>query len=1082
MTPTRAVVRMLRVEPGEGRPVGLMATLNFLLCFGAVGIQTAGFALFLERFGPAQIAGAYIVSAIGSAVVAMVYLVAAERMPFPRLTRAVLIALVVGTVAVWTGTAAGSDSARYLLPMWFQIVINMSMLVFWAIADGLFDVRQAKRLFGVLSAGRSLGFVAGGLAAPLLLHLVDTADLLLVSAVALTFAVAILGKVWQLHTAPSVLGPPTSPRPGPGRQGRSFPALVRHRYYRSIIAFVTIWWVGYYLVDKIFLGQVVAHSSGPNAISGFLGVFYAVAGALQFVVGAAVTGRVAHRRGLTVSLLATPALLAVGAAVFAIASGSPRSGAALLILAVAMKGVDHAVGFGLDMAMHGIAYRAVPLAVVGKVATLAEGFGQPIALATTAIGLIGLEQGLGLGITALAITLLVVVAVWLTLAVQLGRAYPIALAASLTRRQFSGDRVAFDDHSGRGALLGALGDPAAEVALYAARTLGEIDPGELSTALPTLMTHPSAEVRRWAFAAIGVRADTSMPNSWRPSDEPDADARRYGVRAAVAGLDDPAVALAWFDDIDPAVRRGAIEGLLRFPAMDAPDGRDQGRSLRALAAATVVRMTGSESEPERIEATTIIDGAAARDLMPTLAGLFGDESAAVSRAAIRAAERLEPSDDPDWYRSLVAATARPSCAAAAGATLSRMGYPSLAAIDEALAAPAPVGQLVALATCLGRIGGQEAIRRIDPLLDHRDGLVRASACTALVAATGLASGPAATTDPSYRELLIERLSREAADIEHAARCIGALGAPDAAALVGALRSALFRSVSNLVAIAVVVSVDTGRAVVAHRLLQATRLTRLPEVVDLLEPALPAPVRKAVIPIIERLARPWPTERLDATMLDRLITGATGATPSSATDPWVRATASHLAGVRRIVDCREALAIACTDEDPVVRESAERAHAIIDHQEEPAMFSTVDKVLALKRVSLFAETPDDVLAAVAGLVRQEVVDGRSVIVVEGDPGEEMYVIAAGRVEVRRGGHVLNELGDGDVFGEMAVLDPGLRSATVTALEPTHLLVLDQASLHDLLTERPEIALGIIRVLVRHLRERVADLEAARGPRR
>jgi CRP-like cAMP-binding protein len=90
-----------------------------------------------------------------------------------------------------------------------------------------------------------------------------------------------------------------------------------------------------------------------------------------------------------------------------------------------------------------------------------------------------------------------------------------------------------------------------------------------------------------------------------------------------------------------------------------------------------------------------------------------------------------------------------------------------------------------------------------------------------------------------------------------------------------------------------------------------------------------------------------------------------------------------------------------------------------------------------------------------------------------------VIASGRVEARRGGHPLNELGDGEVFGEMAVLDPGPRSATVTSLEPTHLLVLDQAPLHDLLIEQPQIALGIISVLVRHLRDRVSDLETSRS---
>ncbi len=107
MMPRGLAARALRVESGEGRPVGLMMALNFLICFGAVGVQTAGFALFLERFGPSQIAGAYLVSAAGSTVAAAIYLVASGRIPFPRLTRTVMLVVAVGTAVEWAGARVG---------------------------------------------------------------------------------------------------------------------------------------------------------------------------------------------------------------------------------------------------------------------------------------------------------------------------------------------------------------------------------------------------------------------------------------------------------------------------------------------------------------------------------------------------------------------------------------------------------------------------------------------------------------------------------------------------------------------------------------------------------------------------------------------------------------------------------------------------------------------------------------------------------------------------------------------------------------------------------------------------------------
>ena len=71
-------------------------------------------------------------------------------------------------------------------------------------------------------------------------------------------------------------------------------------------------------------------------------------------------------------------------------------------------------------------------------------------------------------------------------------------------------------------------------------------------------------------------------------------------------------------------------------------------------------------------------------------------------------------------------------------------------------------------------------------------------------------------------------------------------------------------------------------------------------------------------------------------------------------------------------------------------------------------------------------------------------------------------------------LLNFLEERDVFGEMALLDPEPRLASVTAVEPTRLFRLDQSPFYQLIAERPEVASGIIRVLTRRLRNRVRDI--------
>ena len=139
-----------------------------------------------------------------------------------------------------------------------------------------------------------------------------------------------------------------------------------------------------------------------------------------------------------------------------------------------------------------------------------------------------------------------------------------------------------------------------------------------------------------------------------------------------------------------------------------------------------------------------------------------------------------------------------------------------------------------------------------------------------------------------------------------------------------------------------------------------------------------------------------------------------------------------------------------------------------------MLSTIEKVLILKTVNMFSQTPDDVLADVADLLEEVEASEGETIFKQGDLGDSMYVIVDGKVRVHDGERLLNYLGERDVFGEMALLYPEPRIDSVTAVESTRLFRLDQAPFYELIAERPEVATGIIRVLTGHLRNRVRDI--------
>lgn len=131
-------------------------------------------------------------------------------------------------------------------------------------------------------------------------------------------------------------------------------------------------------------------------------------------------------------------------------------------------------------------------------------------------------------------------------------------------------------------------------------------------------------------------------------------------------------------------------------------------------------------------------------------------------------------------------------------------------------------------------------------------------------------------------------------------------------------------------------------------------------------------------------------------------------------------------------------------------------------------STIEKVFRLKAVNIFSVLSGEDLTQVALLAEELERGPGDEIIREGDVDDSLYVIVAGHVKVVKGERTLAELGAGEVVGELALLDPAPRNATVRASSDVTLLRLDGAAFADAMREKHEIARGITRVLARRLR--------------
>jgi hypothetical protein len=134
-----------------------------------------------------------------------------------------------------------------------------------------------------------------------------------------------------------------------------------------------------------------------------------------------------------------------------------------------------------------------------------------------------------------------------------------------------------------------------------------------------------------------------------------------------------------------------------------------------------------------------------------------------------------------------------------------------------------------------------------------------------------------------------------------------------------------------------------------------------------------------------------------------------------------------------------------------------------------MYSTLEKILMLKGTPLFAGVAAEDLSSIARLAEERSFAAGERIVTEGELGDELYVIMSGSVAITRGGEPVNTLMPGEAFGEISVLDAGPRTATATALVETEVLAITSEEFYEILYEQAEIAEGVIRMLVKRLRD-------------
>ena len=233
--------------------------------------------------------------------------------------------------------------------------------------------------------------------------------------------------------------------------------------------------------------------------------------------------------------------------------------------------------------------------------------------------------------------------------------------------------------------------------------------------------------------------------------------------------------------------------------------------------------------------------------------------------------------------------------------------------------------------------------------------------------------------------------------------------------------------------------------------------------------------KSVAPVIaERLAAAYRETSIQEASLPTLTDVLIARTASL--DPFVRAVALYALGERGAANA-DLLERMSRDEHELVRETAqhlmERTKQGESESQSHAGLITIEKMISLRSAPIFSTIAPEGLVELARACREDEYAPEEALCLEGEPGNEVFILLAGDVKVLKrdgeGERVVATEKAGGFIGEMAVLDPAPRSATLRAgAGGVRVLRLDGSAFRASLNNDPTIASSVIRTLAQRLR--------------
>ena len=427
--------RWLNVRPHEVRPVALLFGSAFLMLAFSVLARSLRESIYITVFPVETLP--YITAAVALLSVPVVGVFARQLARHdPRRVLVTVVLVLSFGIALLSSIAIGVAPASVAFYLWTDLGTLVLTSGFWVMTAEYFPVRGAKRLFGVIGAGGTAGYMVMGNATAWLEARLGFA--LLIPGLVVILALFLLTQL--LLPALERTRERGDDRAGSRSAVREGLTLVwRTPHLRTIAAIVASATIASTLIDYQFKELAVTSLTTREQLVGFFGAFYGWTGALSLVIQLLLAARIMASSGIAVSIAVLPSVLLLGAAgLFVLPS---------LLVATLVRGADNSLRKSLHRSVLEVLYVPLPSALRRKTKTLidsvvdamAGGFGSAIVFLWVTLS--------GLPSRYLSLFALVVLGYFIYQSLRMGKLYRQTISHQLVEGGTPGEGIARLDQS-----------------------------------------------------------------------------------------------------------------------------------------------------------------------------------------------------------------------------------------------------------------------------------------------------------------------------------------------------------------------------------------------------------------------------------------------------------------------------------------------------------------------------------------------------------------------------------------------------------------------------------------------------------